>query len=194
MTSQMHLNNRQHRPELPTVTITWRTPSKDRSAERKKNPFFLCPTCVISLGLFCQQMTLKMVKTATPWIYGNDDRVVRLSKLQGMPQLRETIATWEIDRVHDVTVKHVQLGIKARKLLGENHVPVGALKVRPVFFLSFFLLGKNYVSVGALKVRSVFFFLSFFFLVATSFIFFIFVCLFCLFVCLPVCVFLFSSS
>ena len=77
-----------------------------------------------------------MLKTAKPWIYGKE-QVVRLSKLQGaMPKLRQMIATWDLDRVYDVRLRHVQLGVKARKLLGENYVPVGALKVRP---LSLFL-------------------------------------------------------
>ena len=87
-----------------------------------------------------------MLKTAKPWIYGKE-QVVRLSKLQGaMPKLRQMIATWDLDRVYDVRLRHVQLGVKARKLLGENYVPVGALKVRPLslflfsFFFFFFLL------------------------------------------------------
>ena len=90
--------------------------------------------------LYCKQLTLRMLKTAKPWIYGKE-QVVRLSKLQGaMPKLRQMIATWDLDRVYDVRLRHVQLGVKARKLLGENYVPVGALKVRPLSFFFFLLV------------------------------------------------------
>nr|KAG5705592.1 hypothetical protein BaRGS_034790 [Batillaria attramentaria] len=76
-----------------------------------------------------EQMTLRMLVTATPWVYGHDDRVVRLNKLPGLPKLRALGETWQRDRVHDVTVRHVQLAIKARKLLAENYVPVGAFRL-----------------------------------------------------------------
>ncbi|KAK7101981.1 uncharacterized protein [Littorina saxatilis] len=76
-----------------------------------------------------QTVTLRMVKTTTPWIYENDDRVVKLSKVPGMPRLRETVDTWQLDRVHDVTVKNAQLAVRSRKLLGENVVPVGIVQV-----------------------------------------------------------------
>ena len=77
-----------------------------------------------------------MLKSKTPWNYGNDDRVVRLSSLAEMPELQEQINNWHEDQVYDVAIEKPELGIKARKLLDSSTVPVGAFKVCRFDFLT----------------------------------------------------------
>lgn len=57
-------------------------------------------------------------------------QVVRLSDVKGMEYFKTMVDTnMHLDRIYQVTFDRVRLSVKSRRLLGENYVPVGLLKM-----------------------------------------------------------------
>ncbi|KAK7101544.1 uncharacterized protein [Littorina saxatilis] len=73
---------------------------------------------------------VKVVVTQYPSNYGSEEKVVKLSELKGMEYFKTMVDTnMHMDKVYQVTFDKVRLSVKTRRLLGENYVPVGLLKV-----------------------------------------------------------------
>nr|KAG5705591.1 hypothetical protein BaRGS_034789 [Batillaria attramentaria] len=73
---------------------------------------------------------IRMVVTQFPGTYGNDQKIVRLSEIKGMEYFKTMVDTnMHLDKLYDVTMDRVRLSVKSRRLLGENYVPVGLLKM-----------------------------------------------------------------
>ncbi|XP_076447500.1 uncharacterized protein LOC143284575 isoform X2 [Babylonia areolata] len=73
---------------------------------------------------------MKVVVTQYPGTYGNDSKVVKLSEVSGMEYFKTMVDTnMQLDRIYHVTFDRVRLSVKSRRLLGENHVPVGLLRM-----------------------------------------------------------------